>query len=106
ALPFTSLRGALVGRSPVSVIGDVSRNVIAETQDSAIVRYSFGAFVASDNGQVTYVEAYNAECSFETGGKLLTSAEFYEKPSLRKQSIEQNCLISPEFPLLSSGDSP
>lgn len=106
ALPFTHLLGASVGRSPVSVIGDVSRNVIAETQDSAIVRYSFGAFVASDNGQITYVEAYNAECSFETGGKLLTSAEFYENPSLRKQSTEQNCLISPEFPLLSPGASP
>ncbi len=103
ALPFTTLRGASVGRSPVSVIGDVSRNVIAETQGRAIVRYSFGAFVASDNGKITYVEAYNAECSFETGGKLLTSADFYENPSMRKQSVEQNCLTAPAFPLLSPG---
>ncbi len=105
ALPFTRLRGASVGRSPISVVGDVSRNVIFDADGRAIVRYSFGAFVASDNGQITYVEAYNAECSFETGGKLLTSAEFYGNPSLRKQSVEQNCLTAPEFPLLTPGDT-
>lgn len=106
ALPFTQATGASVGRSPVSVEGDVSRNVLSDMNGRAIVRYSFGAFVSSDNGQITYVEAYNAECSFETGGKLLTSAEFYADAKLLNQSVEKNCLIVPEFPLLAVGETP
>lgn len=106
ALPFTTQLGAAVGRAPISIAGDVSRSVVQDTEGRAVTRYSVGAFVSSDNGNITYVEAYNAECTFETGGNLLTAEEFYGDAALRQQSAEQNCLMVPEFPLLAADETP
>ncbi|MBA2664907.1 MAG: hypothetical protein H0U74_21645 [Bradymonadaceae bacterium] len=104
AMPFSTLLGAGVTRSPIVVTGDVSRNVLWSGNGRSLIRYAYGAYVASDNGSIYFVEAMNAHCELEHTGELLSARAFYNDHAARAASPEQSCLTVPEFPLAEAND--
>lgn len=104
AAPFTDRLGVPVGDRPTTAGGFVSRRVLwRDPQDRShgIVRHSYGAYAASDNGQLYYVQAVRSECEVTEPNRdeLLTNREFRSDSEAFENSAERNCLTVPEFPL-------
>lgn len=82
--PFASQIGVAVPPSPTAVDGRVTRDVVwQDPQDDAhyIVRYAFGAFVATDGGFAYNLSAANTICE------------------VTDPTAESNCLDLPAFPV-------
>ena len=83
--------------SSTAMSAHVERVVLAEGPTNHVV-YQFGAFVASNNGQLYEVTAADVECLYE-GEAPLESEQFLFDATERAESDEARCLELPEFPL-------
>lgn len=88
---------------PTAVTGRVSRAIIANPNEelastSAVIRYDYGAYVATDGGFVYYIDTARVYCEIE-GEEILSNVTFYENPEARLASKESGCLTLPAFPL-------
>jgi len=101
---FNDELGVRVGQRPAAAAGFLDREILWTDPDDpshGIVRYSFGAYVASDDGRTYFVEAVDAECEVREPDRdeLLSDREFaLDSPAFRN-SAERSCLDLPEFPL-------
>lgn len=110
AAPFTDRVGVPVGNRPAAATGRVARDVLWRDPDDSshgIVRHTFGAFVASDNGRTYFVEAVDAECEVRESNRdsLLRSPQLRRDSNAFQNSAERDCLSMPEFPLDKRNDS-
>jgi len=105
---FASQLGIAVPPSPMVVTGRLERTVLwndprleeCEPNGScehSIIRYRYGAAVATDGGQSYNIHALTTYC--EVNAPTVSSDEFFVDSAALESSDEKNCLSIPEFPL-------
>lgn len=105
---FASQLGIAVPPSPTVVEGRVERSVIwrdPRTEECdpdgacnhAIIRYRYGASLATDGGGSYNIHALTTYC--EVNDAILDADEFYAGSEALQDSAEINCLTIPEFPV-------
>lgn len=105
---FASQLGIAVPPSPMVVTGRVERTVLwtdpradqcdAEANcEHAIIRYRYGAAVATDAGQSHNIHALTTYC--EVNAPAVSADAFFVGSEALETSAEKNCLSIPEFPL-------
>lgn len=110
--PFSSQIGVPIPPAPMVVAGRVKRDITwrdprPEVCDPrgdcrhAVVRYQYGASVATDGGQAYNLSAATAYCEVELaeGERLISNDEFYYGSAELLASPERHCLYAPEFPV-------
>jgi hypothetical protein len=102
---FIDDRGIEVSAYPSAVEGRIERSVFEdpdcagrESCDHGVIRYDFGAFVASDSSRIDVVNAATAFCEVYETDSLLSNREFFERGAAFENSRERECLEVPEFP--------
>lgn len=100
--PFTDRLGVGVPSRAAVADGIVSRSIRWEDPDDpahGIIRHQYGAYVASDNGQVYFVETVSADCEVRETDResLLTNKEFQRGGEAFQNSREKSCLTFPDF---------
>ncbi|AWV90722.1 hypothetical protein DFR33_11242 [Bradymonas sediminis] len=105
---FASQLGVAVPPAPMVVAGRVERTLVWQdpnaatcdpkgTCEHAIVRYRYGASVATDSGASFNVHALTTYC--EVNDAIISSSDFFAGSEALENSAEMNCLSVPEFPL-------
>jgi hypothetical protein len=109
---FAGQLGVAIPPAPTVVDGRVDRDVVWEDPRldqcdpdgdcrHAIVRYNYGAFVATDGGFAYNLNALTTFCEVTApaGEGLIAADEFFFGSQALQGSAEQNCLTIPDFPL-------
>ncbi|MFP4600672.1 MAG: hypothetical protein ACLFVJ_20620 [Persicimonas sp.] len=108
--PFSNRLGIAVSPSPTAVEGTIDRSVVwrdprPDVCDDdqclhAIVRYSYGAFVASDDGYAYNINAMSTYCEVDADDTgIVDSDEFFFGSQALMDSPENRCVTVPDFPI-------
>lgn len=93
---FSGTLGVGVGRTPTAATGRLRRTVVMDPSDPegrhALIRYDYGAYVATDNGFIYYVDALVTFCDVYEPAGVMTKAEFFRDHARRAASQERLCL--------------